>query len=104
LSVLDGIEAVRSMLPKCWIDEKKCARLIKALENYRKEYDNKRKVYNDRPAHTDVSHMADAIRYMSLSLPKCGKGSSPEELERRYQETRYGTQHDLPRPFRETPY
>jgi len=104
LSVLDGIEAVRSMLPKCWIDEKKCARLIKALENYRKEYDHKRKVYNEKPLHNEHSDFSDATRYMALSLPKCGKGSSPEELERRYQETRYGTQHDLPRPFRETPY
>ena len=35
----DGIEYVRSAFGKIWIDEKKCAQLIKCLENYHREYD-----------------------------------------------------------------
>lgn len=50
-SVPDGIEACRSLFSKLWIDEKKCENLIKALENYRQEYDSKRKVYKPRPLH-----------------------------------------------------
>ena len=101
---LDGIEHVRTILPKCYIDEVKCARLIRCLENYRREFDAKRNVALDKPVHDDYSHGADAFRYLAQSIQYCGKQTSPQELERRYQETRYGTQHDLPRPFRETPY
>jgi len=101
---LDGIEHVRTILPKCYIDEVKCARLIRCLENYRREFDAKRNVALDKPVHDDYSHGADAFRYLAQSIQYCGKQTSPQELERRYHETRYGTQHDLPRPFRETPY
>jgi len=99
LSVNDGIEAVRSTLPRCWIDEHKCKFLIKALENYRKEYDNKRKVYNDRPYHDNYSHICDALRYGCLMLPRLGKDPSPEELNERYRRVMYGEQNALPRPF-----
>ena len=34
VSVIDGIESVRSSFDKIWIDERKCAPLVKALENY----------------------------------------------------------------------
>lgn len=56
ISVVDGIEAVRSALSKIWIDEVKCSDLIKALENYRQEYDIKRKIYNSQPLHNWASH------------------------------------------------
>lgn len=56
LSVEDGIESVRSSLPKIWIDEKKCAPLVKAIENYRQEYDAKKRVYKSCPLHDNYSH------------------------------------------------
>lgn len=86
----DGIEAVRRNLPKMWIDERKCGPLIKALENYRQEYDVKRKIYKDHPLHDWSSHFADCARYLCGALPSLGKGTSPEELERRYREAYYG--------------
>ncbi len=33
LSVMDGIEAVRSMLSRVWIDERRCENLVRCLEN-----------------------------------------------------------------------
>jgi len=98
LSLEDGIEAVRSTLPKMYIDEKKCAPLVKALENYHYEFDSKRNVYSPAPCHDRYSHFCDAIRYMCISLSVLGKGSSPDELERRYRETVYGDT-GLPAPF-----
>ena len=56
LSIEDGIEAVRTALPKMYFDEKNCAGLIKALENYRQEWDSKKKVYKSRPLHDQYSH------------------------------------------------
>jgi phage terminase large subunit len=86
LSVEDGIEAVRTMLSKVYIDKTKCDRLIKGLENYRQEWDNKHKVYKNRPLHDQWSHIADALRYMAVSLPKTRDGLSPEELDKRYRD------------------
>ena len=99
LSINDGIEAVRTTLPRCWIDEKKCSQLIKSLENYRKEFDHKRKVYNDKPLHDRFSDACDGFRYACVSLSKLTKQSSPEELDSRYREVVYGHSNDLPFPF-----
>ena len=101
ISIVDGIEAVRTTLAKCWFDEVKCAPLIKALENYRQEYDAKKKVYKSQPLHDIFSHFSDAMRYLAVSLPKTRDGGSPEELEKRYQEAMYGTQGQLPSFFRD---
>lgn len=101
LSIMDGIEAVRSTLPRVFIDEVRCAQLIKALENYRQEYDHKRKVYKNNPLHNEFSHAADAMRYLAISLAKVKDGSTPEELQRRYMETLYGPQSSLPSIFRD---
>jgi len=101
-SIEDGIEAVRSTLGRVWIDQSNCAGLIKALENYRKEYDAKRKVYKDMPLHDWSSHYCDSFRYLVLSLPKTKDGISPEQLEQRYREAMYGDQGAFPPMFRDT--
>lgn len=56
LSIMDGIEAVRTAFSKIWIDETKCAPLLKALENYRQEYDLRNKTYKSNPLHNWSSH------------------------------------------------
>lgn len=97
----DGIEAVRRNLPKIWIDERRCAPLIKAMENYRQEYDEKKRVYSDRPRHDWSSHAADSLRYMCGSLTALTTTSSAEALEKRYREAYYGDdQSHLPPVFR----
>lgn len=100
LPVQDGIEAVRTMLPKVWIDEKKCDPLIRALNNYRKEWDDRKKMYKEKPCHDWTSHYADAARYMALCLNKTARQTTPEELRKRYNEAmmRDDTM-NLPGPF-----
>ena len=97
IPVTDGIECVRSSLSKIWIDDRNCASLIKALENYRQEYDVKRKIYKSHPLHDVFSHFADCMRYLCISLPKTRDGATPESIERNYREAVYGT--DLPDVF-----
>jgi hypothetical protein len=99
--VEDGIEAVRTALPRMWFDEVKCAPLIKALENYRQEFDVKKKVYKRHPLHNWASHFADSIRYLSVSLPKTQDGLSAEALDKRYREAVYGESEKLPEFFRD---
>jgi hypothetical protein len=101
LSIEDGIESVRSSFSKIWIDEANCKLLLKALENYRQEFDSKKKVYKSHPLHDFSSHFSDAMRYLAISLPKTRDGSSPEELDKRYQEAIYGRNSNLPAVFRD---
>ena len=62
----DGIEAARTIIPRCYFDTKRCNILVEALRQYRKDYDEKRKVYRDKPLHDWTSHAADAFRYLAL--------------------------------------
>ncbi len=66
LNVDDGIQASRSMLNKCWFDEKKCERGIEALLQYRREFDEKLKSWRGRPLHDWTSHGADSFRYLAV--------------------------------------
>lgn len=99
--IQDGIEAVRSNLPKMWIDERNCSTLIKALENYRQEYDIRRKVYKSQPLHDWSSHYADAMRYLCISLSKTAPGTTAEDLERRYRQAVYGSNSNMLSVFRD---
>jgi phage terminase large subunit len=101
LSISDGIEAVRTTLSRTWIDDAYCTKLIKALENYRQEFDVKAKVYKNNPLHDWTSHFADSVRYMCVSLNKVREGLSPESLESMYQEAVYGKQSTMPSVFRD---
>jgi len=47
----DGIEAVRTILPKTYIDKKKCEKMIKGIKNYTREWDEVRQAYKDKPNH-----------------------------------------------------
>lgn len=58
---LEAIEMARRSIVSCWFDKGRCAEGIRALENYRKEYDEKRKVFRDRPLHDWASNPADAF-------------------------------------------
>jgi hypothetical protein len=90
MSIMDGIESVRSAFSKIWVDEVNCKDLLKALENYRQEFDIKKKVYKSQPLHNWSSHFADSMRYLCVSLAKVRDGASPEDLDKRYNEVYYG--------------
>jgi hypothetical protein len=84
VSLMDGIESCRAAFSRIYIDEVKCKVLIRNLENYRQEYDSRRKVYCSRPLHDKCSHSADALRYLCVSLPKTRDGLSADELSERF--------------------
>jgi hypothetical protein len=80
--VEDGIEAVRQLLPRCRFDEKNCYRGIEALKSYRKQWDDKLRVYRSKPLHDWASHPADAFRTMAMGL----RASGPRHKDRKYPE------------------
>jgi hypothetical protein len=61
-NVNDGINAVRRMLGQSLIDPIRCERGLKALRNYRKEWDEDRATFRDKPFHNWASHGADSPR------------------------------------------
>ncbi len=65
-SVDDGINAVRATLPLCTFDAGPCAEGIKVLKGYRKEWDEDRSCFKDRPRHDWASHGADGFRVLAL--------------------------------------
>ena len=77
LSIADGIQAVRRMLPRCWFDHKTKPGLD-ALRNYRREYNEKQQVFYDKPLHNWASHYSDAFRYLAISLDESDDSWSSE--------------------------
>jgi phage terminase large subunit len=72
--VEDGINAVRMMLPKVYIDKRKCSQLIESLRQYRVKFDEKRQV-SLGPLHDHTSHAADCVRYMAMGLRNTEKAA-----------------------------
>ena len=77
LSVADGIQAVRRMLPDCWFNVSHVRQGLDCLRNYRREYDEKRNVFYDKPLHDWSSHGSDAFRYLAVGMNNTSSWSKP---------------------------
>jgi phage terminase large subunit len=66
LSIQDGIDAARLLLPTCYIDEDKCRDGIEALRAYRRKWNEIKQTFENKPEHNWASHGADGFRYLSL--------------------------------------
>jgi phage terminase large subunit len=66
-TLMDGINAVRETLPRCWFDESRTEYGLDALRQYRSEFDEDAAVFHDRPLHDWSSHAADAFRYLAMA-------------------------------------
>lgn len=64
--ILDGIEGVRKLFPKLYV-EAECTYLLECLRNYSKEWDESHKIWKPKPLHNKYSHGADALRYIAMS-------------------------------------
>ena len=67
MSVADGINAARRTLPRCVFHSRCEESGIAALEQYRREWDDERKIFKLNPVHDWASHAADSFRYLSLA-------------------------------------
>lgn len=79
LSIEDGIEALRGLIPRMWFDAEKCKDGLKALKSYHKEVNERKSdgmnlYFLPHPCHDWSSHAADAARYGAITfrdhLPK----------------------------------
>lgn len=77
LPVEDGINATRVLFARMWFDAKACVRGLECLRNYRKQWDDKRKAFQDRPFHDWSSHGADALRMLGITFREELKSLGP---------------------------
>ena len=66
LDAMQGVDAVRAILPMCWFDKEKCdEKGIPALEAYQKEWDEKHATFKNRPLHNWASHAGSAFKILA---------------------------------------
>ena len=79
--VMDGINAARLTIPRCWFDADACRDGLEALRQYRADFDDKTRVFRDKPKHDWTSHTADAFRYLAMAWRE-GRKPAPEPQPR----------------------
>lgn len=67
-SIEDGIQSARAIFNRCIFDNDKCERGLDCLVSYRKEWDEDKQTFKDKPLHDWSSHAADAFRYLAVSI------------------------------------
>lgn len=65
LDLVDGISAVRKVLPMCYFSAK-TADGVEGLRAYQREWDEEKKVFSNNPLHNWASHPSDSFRYLSV--------------------------------------
>ena len=66
MSISEGIDAVREILPMCWFDANLCERGVSALMHYQKQWNERTQAYSNTPLHNWASHGADAFRGLAV--------------------------------------
>lgn len=84
-NVNDGINAVRRLLDRCWFDQQKTKRGVECLWQYRRDWDERNKIWRNNPLHDWCSHGADAFRYFAAGW------AEPEIRERKDRWSDYGS-------------
>jgi len=79
-----GIECLRNMLPRFFFDQTKCEKGIKAVECFRKEWNEKLGCYREKSYHDWASHGSKALIYASEAIQRTGSsaGLTAEEWNR----------------------
>ncbi len=68
INLEDGIHSLKMVLPKCWFDGENTKPLVDALRHHHRKYNEKMKMFSNKPVKDWSSHAADAARYMALSI------------------------------------
>mgnify|MGYP001020552440 CR=1 FL=1 len=67
-SIESGIQLGRSLIGQAWFDRDRCKQGIAALKKYHYEYDEDRKIFQNKPFHDWSSNGADSFRYLATYL------------------------------------
>lgn len=87
IGVDEGIDAVRRILDRCWFDEEKCTAGIKALDAYKRQWNDRQGCWGSKPLHNAFSHCADAFRMLCVGFNLVSeRGLTAEDLEKLHRE------------------
>ena len=101
---LEAIAAARTAFARCQFDEAGCSLGLRRLRAYRKEWDESRGVWKDRPRHDEASHGADA--FLTFACSRLHAALSPPDQEAGHRDgwsdrTRGGESGPVPEGFLE---
>jgi len=65
ISVMAGIDAARTLFPRCYFDSIKCEAGLRALKAYHEDYNEDLRI-GKGPKHDWSSHASDAFRYLAV--------------------------------------
>lgn len=63
---IEGIQAIRRMFPRFWIDDERAEQGFACIASYHREWDEKHQRFRDQPVHDWASHGADALQTLAL--------------------------------------
>lgn len=63
----DSINALRAIFPRLVFDKERCEIGINAVASYHREYDEKRKVFKDKPEHDWSSNLSDGLQQLAMA-------------------------------------
>lgn len=69
---MEAIGSARAAFARCQFDQGGCSEGLKRLRAYRKEWDDLRGLWKDKPLHDEASHGADA--FMTFACSSVGEG------------------------------
>jgi hypothetical protein len=79
--VTTGIQMVREAFPGYWFDEKRCAKGLKHIQNYRKEWNTHLGTWSDHPKHDEASNAADALRQEAQGYKPASRRSGKRKTD-----------------------
>ncbi len=84
LNEMFGIDAARNAFSRFWFDESKCSKGLKAVDAFKKEWNEKLGCYRERSLHDWASHASKALIYgvQALARTQNTKGLSADEWKR----------------------
>lgn len=76
-----GIEAVRNAFPRFWFDQSRCDKGLKAIDAFKKEWNEKLGCYREKSLHDWASHGAKSLIYgvQAIDRMQIGRGLTAEE-------------------------
>jgi len=89
-SKIEAITAARSVFPRCQFDKAGCPVGLKRLRHYRKEWDDLRGVWKDRPLHNIDSHGADGFLTFACSSVAEAERLVKTDTQDRHRRAYYG--------------
>lgn len=67
-NVIEGIDVVRKMLARTWIDPNRCRRILDALRQYRREWDSRIQMWKPSEFKDWTNHGCDAVRTFAVGF------------------------------------